>query len=242
MIAVLSQKGPTKTESEDLVLAGHRVLCDDECCISVPKQGFICVADGVGGVAGGKKAALFLTDALERTEQFPQTEDELKTYLKLLNDRLITDASGTPDASMAATLTGILLTDRFTALFHAGNTRAFLMQGNYLRQLTDDHTLKQRLLQMGLTEKASQVDPSELIGCFGGGNISFISALTVFPLPEFQTLLLTSDGIHDYLSADQMEEILLSDLPDREKCRLLLETARQNGSADDASILILRKQ
>ena len=241
MIIALTQKGPDKTISEDIIVAGHEILCDSEHCSPLPEQGFICVIDGAGGIPGGEKASRFLAERFAEIQNDPKTVSELTTLLKEINNRLITYALGTPDVRMAAALTGIVQTDGSRLLFHAGNTRAFLMQGSYLRQLTDDHTLRQRLLHIGQAERAAQADPNELIGCFGGGSSRFLSVLTVSALPEYQTLLLTSDGIHDHLTLDCMEEILSLDLSDNDKCRLLLKKARQNGSRDDASIMVIRK-
>ena len=204
------------------------------------KEGIVCVSDGVGGVAGGAEASRFIAEALSRLP-LPEGAADLKEKLFAVNEALLSLAAGTEHPQMAATLTGIFLADEKRYLFHVGNTRAFVLQGDYLKQLTDDHTLCERLRQMGQTEEAKRANPSELIGCFGGGDRRFAAPLTVWEVPDFRTLLLTSDGVHDHLDTEAVEMILISQMTDEEKCRSIRHEARQNGSTDDISVVIIRK-
>jgi len=238
MITVLVEKGSGHPCCEDSVLAG-RVLSEETAELPL-QNGFICVSDGVGGLPGGREASRFLTAALAEAP-LPDDGTELKKLLLGINEQLIRKGAGTLYAKMAAALTGVMLTEGQCFLYHAGNTRAWVLQGSYLKQLTDDHTLRERLRQLGQYEKAARANPSELIGCFGGGDTRFASVLTVSQLPDFRTLILTSDGIHDHLDEERMEEILTGEGSDSEKCAALCREARQNGSDDDISAVIIRR-
>ena len=242
MITVLTRGGPGKSQSQDTVLVGRLILSDEISSFPILKQGFLCVADSVGGHPGGAEASRFVTEALATVETILEDETVLKEILLSVNQQLISAAKIGQTAGMATTLTGTLLSKEKNYLFHSGNTRAFILQGAYLKQLTDDHTLRERLRQLGQYEESVRCNPSELIGCFGGGDSRLAAALTVVPMQEFRTLLFTSDGIHDYLDIEQMEEILASELTDDKKCLALEKRARQNGSADDISIVILRNE
>lgn len=199
MITVLTEKGPMKISGEDAVFAAGRSFTEQPAAISLPDEGFIGISDGVGGLPGGGDAAGFLAESLAGITEFPGDISALRELLLQINRDLISGAAGTPEAKRAATLTGLLLGEQ-SLLFHAGNTRAWILQGGFLKQLTDDHTLRERLRQLGQPEEAARANPSELIGCFGGGDARFASVLTVSPLPRWRTLLFTSDGIHDHLS------------------------------------------
>ena len=55
------------------------------------------------------------------------------------------------------------------------------------------------------------------------------------------TLILTSDGIHDFVDLDFMEETLVSSDSDLDAAKKISDIARKNGSKDDATIIILRR-
>ena len=50
--------------------------------------------------------------------------------------------------------------------------------------------------------------------------------------------MLTSDGIHDYLSADDLEDVIDEYGISLQACEKLIELARSNGSMDDASVIL----
>ena len=50
---------------------------------------------------------------------------------------------------------------------------------------------------------------------------------------------MTSDGIHDYVDIDYMEEIICSKESPQEKCNALMQAASHNGSVDDSSIVLI---
>ena len=129
-------------------------------------------------------------------------------------------------------------------LIHAGNTRLYVMQGSYLKQLTTDHTTYNWLMECGQYEAAETCRKSEINCCFGGGTQRYANRLIVekvfgkyFP----DTFLLTSDGIHDFVSLDCMEDALSSSDSDSEAAQIITDTARKNGSTDDTTIIILRR-
>ena len=51
-------------------------------------------------------------------------------------------------------------------------------------------------------------------------------------------IMLTSDGIHDYLSADDLEDVIDEYGISLQACEKLIELARSNGSMDDASVIL----
>ena len=53
-------------------------------------------------------------------------------------------------------------------------------------------------------------------------------------------LLMTTDGIHDYLTNDEMENILGTEMTDKEKIDSLIERAGEKGSKDDRSSAMIR--
>ena len=54
-------------------------------------------------------------------------------------------------------------------------------------------------------------------------------------------LIVTSDGIHDHVSIDEMEDIYCAADDKVKFCKKLIEQAVENGSVDDASVMVLNK-
>lgn len=237
MIYVATCCGCNHSQSEDSVLIGTEVLADTQTVLPFPPFGFVGVADGVGGNLGGAQASRFICGALAKAEGL--RPDNLLDYLHKKNDSLIQLSKETPAYSnMATTLSGIYITDDGMYLFHVGNSRVFVKQGKYLKQVTSDHTTHNWLMRTGNTEAAQKCNKYEITNCFGGGDASLISKLSVTKFQDFSYLLLTTDGVHEYVDIDCLEEILNSEISGEEKCARILLLAQKAGSKDDKTIVL----
>ena len=237
MVYVASRAGMRHETSEDAILIGTNILTETAEVVEMPKSGFLCVADGVGGNAGGAKAARFVLEALTNTETTPE---QLRNALISINRSLIEKARETPEASnMATTLTGVLIHDGEYQLIHVGNTRALIKQGRYLKQITSDHTTYNWLKSSGQLESAEACNKSEITNCFGGANPALLAKLVVTELNPFSLMVLTSDGVHEYVNLDTLEDIISGEDSFDAKCGAILDEAIRNGSEDDMTIVII---
>ena len=77
----------------------------------------------------------------------------------------------------------------------------------------------------------------------GGGAEKYFAPLVVEAqeklLTQESNLILTSDGIHDYLDEEDLEELLNADIDAYRLCKIMAAAARENGSVDDISIVIV---
>ena len=237
MIYVATKCGKSHSASEDTALVGTEIFVNTNATVPFPQLGFICVADGVGGNCGGAKASSYICTALAEAEGLHP--DMLQHYLCEENEALIQLSNKASEYSnMATTLSGVYVVDDEMFLFHVGNSRVYAKQGNYLKQLTSDHTTYNWLLSTGNAEAALVCNKSEITNCFGGGNASLISKLTVARCNNFSSLLLTSDGIHDYVDIDHLESILNGDAAGEEMCMQILSLAQAAGSKDDMTVIL----
>lgn len=55
----------------------------------------------------------------------------------------------------------------------------------------------------------------------------------------FTLAILTSDGIHEYVDIDTIEDIINGEETFEEKCRMIIQKALDNGSEDDMSAVII---
>lgn len=238
MIYVTTCAGQHHSVSEDTVLVGKEVLSETSVVLPMPDCGFVCVADGVGGNHGGAEASRFVCSSLAEVEAVGQ--DEVGTLLTKINSALIDRSKAEPIFSkMATTLSGIYISGDDFWLVHVGNTRVFIKQGRYLKQLTSDHTTYNWLKSSGQYEAAEKCNKNEITNCFGGGDPALMAKLAVLELPQFSLLLLTSDGVHEYAGLDTLEDILSGEESYSDKCDKIIRTAQDAGSEDDLTAVII---
>ena len=215
-IYAATQKGVQKAQNEDRVVLNQNILSvgiyECECT-----EGFVAVADGVGGNNAGAVASHFVAHELG-------TCDHTIKNLTEINRKLI-ERSRTDEAlaGMATTLAMVDYTEDSAKITYVGNTRVYaVVNGKYLKQLTRDDTTLEYLLATGQLDSFT----AESFECKNGQN----------------TLIVTSDGIHDYVSIDEMEDIYCAADAKMEFCKKLIEQAVENGSMDDISVVVLNKE
>ena len=240
------ERGKNKQECEDTGLIGHVVAnnASGELITETPSSVFIC--DGVGGNAGGQEASRFVCDAISQSI-IPDTIENARAMIQAINSRLLSRAEQTAEhKTMATTATGLLITDHSFILCHIGDTRLYTQQGESLQQVTADHTVFQMLMNLGKEEEARHCSKEAICGAMGGGDnrlIDLLEVKTVFEREVPSLLLLTTDGIHDYLSEDEMEEIITdSKDSDLEKAGKLCKAALNHQSEDDRSAIVIRPE
>ena len=235
-----TSRGEGKTESEDRVVVGQGLYSETTAEIT-RKAGLVAVADGVGGNNAGGVAADIVCKELIMAEtlSFQRFAEINKTLLEA--GRGNSELEG-----MATTLTGVGFSESGKMIcFHVGNTRIYAIKAqSYLSQITQDDTTVDYLLKSGkLSEEEAQEYSArnEITACFGG----FREELFKIHIQEIDSkrythFLLTSDGIHEYLTEDDMEDILEEANGEwGQAVRELVNCAKQNGSKDDCSAVVV---
>ncbi len=231
-----SQKGINKSQNEDRIIVGKTIIADGSYSCSI-ESGVIAVADGVGGNNAGYVASHFVANKIT---QLNNISDELFTDIN--NELIVLSQTKKEYNGMATTLSGISIADDSTDVFNVGNSRVYLLQsGKYLKQITKDDTTLNFLIetrQISEQEAKNFNRKNEITSCFGGGNAN-IFRIKCSKLPQLNSsVLITSDGIHDHLTIDQMEDIIAESGLNNEMCVKMAEEARKCGSNDDISIVI----
>ncbi|MCD7822433.1 MAG: protein phosphatase 2C domain-containing protein [Oscillospiraceae bacterium] len=235
-IIAITQKGPNKAENEDRIILGKNIIAEGIFQTQLV-NGIIAVADGVGGNNAGAVASHFVAKQLSTLNTLSENE------LTRINEELLSLSSECSDyENMATTLSGVASYNGITQLFSIGNTRVYLLQGRkYLKQLTTDDTTLNYLLATGQlsSEEAESFDrKNEITACFGGGaaHLFKIKCSTMELLPS--PFIITSDGIHDYISIDLMEDIIAAKGITVSACEAMITAARNAESKDDISIVM----
>ncbi len=235
-VIAITQKGLNKTENEDRIIIGKTIVANGTLFSNIT-DGIIAVADGVGGQNAGAVASHFVANSICSMSEI--TVDQLK---EINNELIKASEDNEGQKSMATTLSGVCIGDSKTQLFSIGNTRVYLLQSRkYLKQLTTDDTTLNYLLATGQlsSEDAKSFErKNEITACFGGGSSDLFKVKVRHIEPLTAPIMITSDGIHDYLSVDQMEDIIEEHGLCEDSCIELIKAARNNGSVDDASVVL----
>lgn len=243
-IHAMTKKGTCKNENEDRILVNNEIISDGYSEF-VSDSIIVAIADGVGGNCGGATASEFITYHLSKSNH----ECIDINLFKDINDMLISRSrENSLLNNMATTLSGFSIKDGNAKLFHIGNTRINIMQGSYIKQITDDHTTVNWLIKTGkltTTDAENFNKRNEITACLGGGNTKLISQLVFADgnseIENSSKVIITSDGIHEYVSIDELEYCLNKSVQIIDICRKIIEKAEENGSQDDRSIIIILK-
>lgn len=235
-VFAVSQKGINKSENEDRVIVGKSVIAEGV-FIGDISQGTIAVADGVGGNNAGAVASHFVAAKLTCLDEL--TYDRIAA----VNDELLklSDESA-QNEGMATTLSGVQVYSKGVRVFNIGNSRVYLLQSKkYLKQLTKDDTTLNYLLETGqiTSEDAENFDrKNEITTCMGGGKRNIFKAQITNMDPFNLPIMIATDGLHDYVSIDKMEDIIEKYGISIAACQALLCEARNSGSEDDVSVVL----
>ncbi len=235
-ICAFVQKGINKKECEDRVIIGKSIISEGVFYTEI-NRGILAVADGVGGNNAGAEASHFVANSICIMEDI-----SLESFKNINLNLLKLSNKEKKLNGMATTLSGVFIDDDKTKLFSIGNTRVYLLQsGKYLKQLTNDDTTLNYLLstrQLSLDEIEMFDKKNEITACFGGG-LQELFKIKVSDINKINTpFMLTSDGIHDYVSIDQIEGIIEEFGISVKTCKEMSNIARKLGSCDDISIVL----
>ena len=117
-----------------------RRINEDSFVIAPP---LFAVADGMGGAQAGEVASQLAASALEAGDSDAQKGTKrIDELIQEANRRIFDRASTDPSASgMGTTMTVALVDGMTVAIGHVGDSRAYLVRGEHMEQLTEDHSL-----------------------------------------------------------------------------------------------------
>jgi serine/threonine protein phosphatase PrpC len=228
-VGVQTDIGRSRVRNEDAYLVNDPVFA---------------VADGMGGHRGGDVASSLALESLRSAGEGSAAEDfqQLVEQIKTANQRVLERGEADRDLrGMGTTLTAILASDGRAHVAHVGDSRAYVLRVGNLQQLTEDHTLVQRMVREGrLTEEEAHTHPQRSIVTRALGvdeNIP-IDELTL-DLKEGDRFLLCTDGLSSMLERDTIQQILQSEPDPQAACDRLVEEANQAGGDDNITVVLL---
>jgi protein phosphatase len=226
---VRTDVGLVREGNEDAAYAGGRLLA---------------VADGMGGHAHGEVASAAAIEAL-RPLDTAVPDGELLDALEhavlragnTLREMVEADSSL---RGMGTTLTALLWSGSRLGLAHIGDSRAYLVRGGEVFQITRDHTLVQSLLDEGqITEDEVATHPKRMLLLRAlDGEHGCAPDLELREAQGGDRYLLSSDGLHGVVPAADISGVLLEVTDPDEAAADLIRLAIDGGAPDNVTVIV----
>lgn len=249
--------GSTRTESTGISDVGRRrsnnedsFLCDDE-------LGLYMVADGVGGNAKGEVASAESVDLVHSWVK--RWRATLQTFSTQANDdnanlvrRLLENAvqsacymvfgMGQLDPrqrGMSTTLSSLVVCGDTAFIAQVGDSRVYVQRDGRSVQLTEDHTLINFRLKLGLiTPEEAAHAPGKNVITRAVGHQDYVEVDTIdLPVKPGDRFLLCSDGLHGYLQDGELDALMDGDRA--EVAQGLIDLANNRGGRDNVTVVVV---
>ena len=187
---------------------------DNLLLLKLPDAYLLAVADGLGGHNAGEVASKIATDTLrevfEKEYHKGMNFEEVKTLLRkayeLAHEHIKENATD-DRKGMGTTLVSAFVRGNEALVANTGDSRAYLIRDEKIVFRTKDHSLVQQLLDEGsITEEEAKKHPMKNIITKALG-IDFGVDLYEWKLKRGDVLLLSSDGLHNYVKESKILEI-----------------------------------
>ena len=240
-IVAKTVKGNVRDSNQDAYAVGE---FSDEVVWSV-------VCDGMGGAAGGNIASALavkvISDKINASYREQMRDSSIKNMLDsaltAANIEVFDFAEAQPDLrGMGTTVVCAIVRDNQAYIAHAGDSRAYVINNGSIRQITTDHSMVQDLLSRGkITAEQAEHHPNKniitrAVGVDKGIEIDFEQ----IDLNDDDTLLICTDGLSNYVSNDEMLE-LMSDGKHYAFADRLVKKANENGGGDNITVVVISK-
>jgi len=214
------------------------------------KRGIILmVSDGMGGAAAGEVASRLavetVMESMRADKQPPTSEfiEYLTEALQKANAVIVEHARNNPamqGMGATATLAGILGNEVFIA--QVGDSRAYLLRGNEIRQITKDQSFVGQLVEAGrITEEEAELHPRRNIILQALGSQEDLQvAITSAKIYRGDYLLLCSDGLSAMVKKQEMASEIQSSSDMKDACNRLVELANERGGHDNITVVLAR--
>jgi protein phosphatase len=204
------------------------------------------VADGMGGHPSGDLASRIAADTVrEALAVVPEGDVSLalKQAYRKANDAVFQAGQEEPThAGMGTTLTTAVLHGKYATIANVGDSRAYLLRGQGLTQVTQDHTVvADEVAQGRISADSARRDPrrNRLTHAIGThprleSRLPNIYELVLLPGDR---LFLCSDGLYEAVDDDDLRRLLRDQDPDV-AAQGLVALAKERGTRDNATAVV----
>lgn len=204
------------------------------------------LADGVGGAAAGEVASQYTVNkiihAYYRQHAHQDGSSRLKQVIEEANAAVFArnlDRSGQPE--MATTVVAAVVRGDELIVANVGDSRAYMIQGDRIEQITQDHSLMAEMINDGvITAEQAETHPYRnvilrSIGAYETVQVDLFSR----QLAPDDIFILCSDGLTRLVSNSELIDIARNNPPDQATHKLVT-LANARGGDDNITVSITR--
>ena len=209
------------------------------------------VCDGMGGAKSGNIASTLAVDVFVqevRQSWKPRLEQEkidqiLRNAVKLANFTVYDQSQQFPEFDgMGTTLVAVLIHGKKATVINVGDSRAYGIDENGIRQITKDHSLVQLMVDRGelTAERAKTYPGKNFITRAIGTEPTIMSDIFHLDVSKGDYFLLCSDGLSNVMDDQEILFEVVHGVNKAHCCKRLLNIAKNRGAPDNVtSVLVL---
>lgn len=184
------------------------------------------------------------TRKLDETASIKSVEDQFKAAIRNANKAIVSYGEERSSArGLGCTVTSALIQDDLAFIANVGDSRTYLYRNGELKTLTRDHSLVQRLVEIGQisAEEAHTHEHKNVITRSLGARQSGPAGAeaVALKLKRGDKLLLCSDGLTAHVMDPQIREILGRNPDPYDAARELIVAANAGGGTDNISVIVV---
>lgn len=248
-VAALSHVGRVRANNEDAFvvadLTGGALLHEQSHArIDVGERGvLLAVSDGMGGAQAGEVASALVVDTLTREISGAPLETPRDATLIEAVQRAheaVRSQGERYRARMGATLTAVFVRAGRAYVAEVGDSRAYLVRGGEIAQLTHDQSMVQLLVDSGVMnpEEASHSPMRNVILQAMGHQRDLKVAIGKLDLRDRDCLVLCSDGLTGQVSDDEIRDVVLRARRPAVAAEELVALANARGGKDNITVIV----
>jgi PPM family protein phosphatase len=234
-------------------LGNYRENNEDSIEVKVfPDLTIIVVADGMGGQAAGEIASKRAVDIIPRELRKSITAGTTAEAAKVMIRRAIVQANeeimamGQLDKEMknmgTTVVSAVWRKGADLLITGVGDSRAYMVRGKKISQLTVDHSLAQALVEaktISAAEAKEHKFRNVLWKYLGSKEVGEGPEVTLIPLQAGDRFLLCTDGLHGAVTDDNIHRYMDGQVDPQACADGLVQLALESGSRDNVSCIVI---
>ncbi len=242
IISAASDRGSVRERNED-----YYGIFDPETDELRESRGvLVVVTDGMGGHFSGEEASRMVVEVMGDiyySEKGKSAIETLGVAFREANRRVFKHVGNGRKGRAGTTCTSVALFPDNYNIAHAGDSRAYLIRGGKIEQLTEDHSLVGEMVQKGLINRDEAVKHPRrnvLTRAVGLRKEVAPDIHEGIAFEDGDKILLCSDGLFSMVPEDEIESIVEQNDP-KKACNKLIKAAIKYGGDDNITAVVIFK-
>lgn len=245
-IGCLSDVGKTRRIDEDSVFVAKTYSLENGKSV---KKVFMVIADGMGGHSKGEVAsALGVTTVaglvipkILMSQEETDYSDLMTSSIKEANQHILQHSVNCPECDgMGTTMTMMVIDKQNLYVGHVGDSRAYIVSGGQITQITKDHSLVQQLVDNGqITSEEARNHPQKnvitrVVGYYAEVEPDVYSR----KWEKNDWVIICCDGLTNHVEDTELMQMVLTSESPQNACKNLVKTANDRGGKDNISVIV----